>query len=99
MVGVAVLLTLDTTQRCTHAAVALTGVGGVPYQVTAAADILVGHVPDEARIAAIAQAASTGVEPDSDIHASAAFRRHLSGVLTRRALHKAVERARGAALV
>jgi aerobic carbon-monoxide dehydrogenase medium subunit len=99
MVGVATLLTLDATQHCTHAAVALTGVGGAPYMVTEAADILVGHVPDTARIAAIAQAASTGVEPESDIHASAAFRRHLSGVLTRRALHKAVERAREAALV
>jgi carbon-monoxide dehydrogenase medium subunit len=93
MVGVAALLALDTAQHCTHAAVALTGVGGVPYKVTETADILVGHVPDEARIAAIAQAASTGVEPEGDIHASAAFRRHLSGVLTRRALHKAVERA------
>jgi CO/xanthine dehydrogenase FAD-binding subunit len=99
MVGIAVLLTLDSVQHCTRAAVALIGVGGVPYQVTEAADILVGHVPDAARIAAIAQAASTGVEPESDIHASAAFRRHLSGVLTRRALHKAVERARGAALI
>lgn len=97
MVGVAALLTLDAEQHCTRVAVALTGVGGVPYQVTAAADMLVSHVPDAARIAAVAQAASTGVEPDSDIHASAAFRRHLSGVLTRRALHKAVERATGAA--
>jgi CO/xanthine dehydrogenase FAD-binding subunit len=95
MVGVTVLLTLDTARRCTRVAVALTGVGGVPHQVTAAADILVGHVPDEARIAAVARAASAGVEPESDIHASAAFRRHLSGVLSRRALHKAVERARG----
>ncbi len=94
MVGVAVLLTLDTARRCTRVAVALTGVGGVPHQVTQAADILVGHIPDEARIAEVARAASTGVEPESDIHASAAFRRHLSGVLSRRALHKAVERAR-----
>jgi carbon-monoxide dehydrogenase medium subunit len=93
MVGVAVLLTLDTARRCTRVAVALTGVGGVPHQVTAAADILVGHVPDEARIAEVARAASAGVEPESDIHASAAFRRHLSGVLSRRALYKAVERA------
>ncbi len=93
MVGVAVLLTLDTARRCTRVAVVLTGVGGVPHQVTQATDILVGHVPDEGRIADVARAASAGVEPESDIHASAAFRRHLSGVLSRRALHKAVERA------
>lgn len=92
MVGVAVLLTLDTARRCTRVAVVLTGVGGVPHQVTQATDILVGHVPVEERIADVARAASAGVEPESDIHASAAFRRHLSGVLSRRALHKAVER-------
>ena len=95
MVGVAVLLTLDSARRCTRVAVVLTGVGGVPHQVIQATDILVGHVPDEGRIADVARAASAGVEPESDIHASAAFRRHLSGVLSRRALHKAVERARG----
>ena len=61
--------------------------------------MLVGHVPDEARIADVARAAAAGVAPESDIHASAAFRRHLSGVLTRRALHQAVERARADVLI
>jgi CO/xanthine dehydrogenase FAD-binding subunit len=96
MVGVAGLITLDTDQRCTRVAIALTGVGGTPHAVIEAAPILVGRLPDEARIAAVAQAAAAGIEPEGDIHASAAFRRHLSGVLTRRALYKAVERARGA---
>jgi carbon-monoxide dehydrogenase medium subunit len=96
MVGVAVLIALDAERRCTRVAIALTGVGGAPHSVAEAATLLVGHVPDEARIAAVAHAASTEVEPESDIHASAAFRRHLSGVLTRRALHKAVERTGGA---
>jgi CO/xanthine dehydrogenase FAD-binding subunit len=96
MVGVAALVTLDTAGRCTRVAVALTGVGGTPYNVGEAATILVGQTPDAARLAEVGQAAATGVEPEGDIHASAAFRRHLSGVLTRRALLKAVERARGA---
>lgn len=95
MVGVAALLTLDAARRCTRAAVALTGVGGVPYSVAEASTILVGQVPDEACIAEVAQAASAGVEPEGDLHASAEFRRHLSGVLTRRALHKAVARTTG----
>jgi CO/xanthine dehydrogenase FAD-binding subunit len=93
MVGAAALLTLDAAQRCTGVAVALTGVGGAPYKVVEAAATLGGQVPDATRIAAVAQAAAAGVEPEGDIHASAEFRRHLSGVLTRRALHKAVERA------
>jgi aerobic carbon-monoxide dehydrogenase medium subunit len=95
MVGVAALITLDAERRCTHTAVALTGVDGMPHAVMEATGILVGHVPDEARIAEVARAAAAGVAPESDIHASAAFRRHLSGVLTRRALHQAVECARG----
>jgi CO/xanthine dehydrogenase FAD-binding subunit len=32
------------------------------------------------------------VDPDSDIHASAAYRRHLTRVLTARALRRAVAR-------
>jgi carbon-monoxide dehydrogenase medium subunit len=96
MVGVAVLLTLDTAHHCTRVAVALIGVGGVPYNVTEASAILVGQVPDETRIAEVAQAAAAGVEPEGDLHASAEFRRHLSGVLTRRALQQAVARATSA---
>jgi CO/xanthine dehydrogenase FAD-binding subunit len=86
MVGAAALVTVDAAHHCTRVAVALTGVGGVPYAVAQAAAILVGQTPDATRIAAVAQAAAAGVEPEGDIHASAAFRRHLSEVLTRRAL-------------
>jgi carbon-monoxide dehydrogenase medium subunit len=93
MVGVAALVTLDAAHRCTRVAVVLTGVGGVPYKVAEAAAILLGQPPDETRIAAVAQAAATGIAPEGDIHASAEFRRHLSGVLTRRALRTAIDRA------
>lgn len=93
MVGAAALVTLDAAQCCTHAAVALTGVGGVPYAVPEAATILIGQTPEATRIAEVAQAAAAGVEPEGDIHASAAFRRHLSEVLTRRALQQALARA------
>ena len=52
-----------------------------------------GKTPSEALFAAVGQAAAEGVEPEDDVHASAAFRRHLSAVLTRRALRTAAERA------
>ncbi|MGQ4808257.1 6-hydroxypseudooxynicotine dehydrogenase complex subunit alpha [Candidatus Entotheonellaceae bacterium PAL068K] len=94
MVGVAALLTLDAEDRCRQAATAITGVGGAPYNVAEASALLQGQIVNEARIAEVAQAASEGVDPEGDIHASAEFRRHLSGVLTRRALTKAAERAR-----
>lgn len=92
MVGVATLLTMDSARRCTRVAVALTGVGGTPYAVHEAASLMVGQVVDEAHIAAVAQAAVDGVDPEGDMHASAEFRRHLSGVLTRRALTQAAQR-------
>jgi carbon-monoxide dehydrogenase medium subunit len=47
--------------------------------------------------AAAEAAASVDVDPGSDIHASAAFRRHLVQVLARRSLELAFERARGSA--
>ena len=46
---------------------------------------------------AAARAAAAEVDPDGDAHATAAYRRKLAGVMTRRALEKALGRARGAA--
>ena len=93
MVGVAVLLTLDTAHRCTQVAVALCGVGDRPHKVAAAPTLLLGHALDEARLRDVAQAAASEIEPETDLHASAEFRRHLSAVLTQRALRQAAARA------
>ncbi len=46
-------------------------------------------------IMAAAQQASTEIEPDSDIHASADYRRHLAGILVTQALTQVVNRANG----
>ena len=93
MVGVAVLLTLDSARQCTHVAVVLCGVGGTPHPVATAPALLLGHPVDETRLRDVAQAAASEIEPESDLHASAEFRRHLGVVLTQRALRKAAERA------
>src|SRR5262245_58915039 len=93
MVGVAVLLTLDAARQCTRVAVALCGVGDRPHKVAAAPTLLLGYPFDEARLRAVTQAAASEIEPDSDLHASAEFRRHLSAILTQRALRQAAERA------
>ena len=93
MVGVAVLLTLDTARQCTHVAVVLCGVGGVPHHVAAAPALLLGHTVEAARLRNVAQAAASEIEPESDLHASAEFRRHLSTVLIQRAVRQAAARA------
>jgi carbon-monoxide dehydrogenase medium subunit len=44
-------------------------------------------------VGAAARLARDRVEPDDDIHATAAYRRHLAGVLTERAVRQAADRA------
>ncbi len=96
LVGVAAQVTLDGDGVCTRAAVALTGVGPVPVAAEDAARLLVGQRPGPALFEEAGRAASAGLAPDGDLHASAEYRAHVAGVLTRRALARAAERAREA---
>jgi len=93
LVGVAAAVTVDADGVCTAAAVALTGVGPAPVVAREAARALVGVRPAPAAFADAGRRAAAGVEPDSDLHASSEYRRHLAGVLTRRALERAAGRA------
>jgi carbon-monoxide dehydrogenase medium subunit len=72
---------------------ATAGAGPVPVRLRGAEEILERDgVGDRAVAAAAAQAAEL-VRPDSDLHASADYRRNLTRVLTERALRKAIGRA------
>jgi len=82
-------------QRCTRARLATAGTGPVPVRLRAAEEILERDGLGEAALEAAARRASELVSPDADIHASADYRRHLTGVLTRRALTRALGVARG----
>jgi carbon-monoxide dehydrogenase medium subunit len=94
LVGVAVLVTLDTSDRCMTAKLAFTGVGDGPVLAHEAAQIVAGERLTPEVIAAAAHAASRrDIDPGSDIHASAAYRRRLAEVLAGRAL--ALAGARG----
>jgi CO/xanthine dehydrogenase FAD-binding subunit len=56
--------------------------------------LLKGETPNAELVRAAADTAGTeDVDPSSDIHASAAYRRRLVRVLTRQALERSVERA------
>ncbi|MBI3454579.1 MAG: xanthine dehydrogenase family protein subunit M [Candidatus Rokubacteria bacterium] len=78
----------------TEARLALTGVGGAPVRGTGAEALLLGERLTPERLEAAAAAVRHAIHPDGDIHATAAYRRHLAGVLTLRALRLAAERAR-----
>jgi aerobic carbon-monoxide dehydrogenase medium subunit len=89
IVGIAAMVSVDG-ERCRLARLATAGAGPVPVRLRSAEQVLeASGVGDEA-INAAARAAAGAVEPDSDIHASAAYRRHLTAVLTARAVRRAV---------
>jgi aerobic carbon-monoxide dehydrogenase medium subunit len=94
LVGVAAVVTLDATGRCQAARIAFLSVGDGPVLAVEAGKTLMGQKrSDELLRAAADAAAKRDVDPPSDIHASAAYRRRLVEVLTRRALAQAFERA------
>jgi carbon-monoxide dehydrogenase medium subunit len=95
LVGVAVLLALNEAGRCAQARIALLSVGERPVLATRAMARLSGQVLDDDTVREAAElAGGDDIDPPSDIHASAAYRRQLARVLTRRALERSVARAR-----
>ena len=95
LVGVAASVTLDEQGRCTAARIGLLSVGDRPMLARRASAVLIGRAPSADTIeAAATAAASDDIDPSSDIHASAKYRRQLAKVLTRRTLTVAFDRAR-----
>jgi aerobic carbon-monoxide dehydrogenase medium subunit len=95
LVGVAATVTLDEAGVCTACAIAVTGVGATPVVAREAARALVGVKPAAEAFANVAERVSGALTPDSDLHASSDYRKHLAGVLTRRALARAAARVDG----
>jgi carbon-monoxide dehydrogenase medium subunit len=75
---------------CAEARIVIGGVDEVPVRIEAAEAVLVGSDLDEEAIEEAAQIASREVEPATDVHGSAEYRKHLTAVLVRRALRRAV---------
>jgi carbon-monoxide dehydrogenase medium subunit len=90
----AVLLVLDG-DRCRDARVALTNVAEVPLFAAASGRALTGTTLDAAAIDKAAAAAVAITDPASDPRGPAAFRKHVTGVMLRRAIASAHQRARG----
>ncbi len=93
LVGAAVEVALDAQGHPASAAVALFGVAPTPVRVEAAEAALV----TGATLDRVAEVIRESIDPTGDVHATAAYRRHVAGVVSRRALALALERARAGA--
>ncbi len=94
MVGVALWADMNG-DACEDARITLFGVGGRPVRVEKAEQRLKGAALDDATLKDVERIVFEELEPDSDIHASALYRKEVGGVLTRRALRAASARANG----
>jgi len=92
--GVGAVVTLGDDGTVARARIALCGVGDTPVRATAVEEALAGADPTEDAIAAAADSAARDLDPPSDPHGSAGYRRHLAVVMTRRAVSEAAARAR-----
>lgn len=75
-----------------HVRIAACGLAAQPGRLPGAEEVLEGAAPIEALVEQAAEAASAAVTPPSDLRGSAEYRRHLAGVLTRRAVMAAAGR-------
>jgi aerobic carbon-monoxide dehydrogenase medium subunit len=96
MAGVAAQVTL-ADGVIADARICVSGVAGVPVRCAGSERALLGSAADPEALRAAAGAALDILEPAGDLHASADYRRHLAGVLLRRALAQACGRASAAA--
>ena len=89
-----VSITLDADDKITAARVALGAVAATPLMVPAAVAALVGKPANAETFAAAGEAASAAATPIDDMRGGVAQRKHLSKILTIRALENALNRIR-----
>ena len=91
----AVAVTLTVSGRViSQARIAMTGVGATPMRAAAAEALLIGRALDPSALGDAIGSVRGVVEPNTDLHASSDYRRHLVGVLAGRAMAAAWRRAR-----
>lgn len=89
LVGVAAVLELDG-DACRSARIGVTGAGGAPFRLRQVEETLAGSSLDEETVRSACEGAGDGVEnPQSDVQASADYRRAMTEVFARRAVRRA----------
>ncbi len=93
LAGAAAVVTLDESGAVAASRLVFLSIGDVPVEATSVVAGLQGRAPTAAAIAEAAHAVDGDIDPNGDIHATAAYRRHLAQVLARRTLTLAADRA------
>jgi len=93
IVAAAASVTLGEDGTCQDVRLALAGVSDRPVRVETAPSILFGQRPTDDKLREAAAAACRGLEPESDVMASAEYRLAMAEVYARRALAAAVAAA------
>lgn len=93
VVGAGARITLDGDGNCASATVALGAVAPTAVRVSEAEAALVGQPINDDTLAAVAEAASAACNPIDDKRGTIAYRRQVAGVLAKRAVSAAAERA------
>jgi len=94
VVGVGANLTLDDSGVCTAARIAVGAVAPTPLLVADAAAALVGTTVDDAAMEGMIAAVRAACNPISDKRGTKEYRIKTAGVIARRAVEKALERAK-----
>jgi carbon-monoxide dehydrogenase medium subunit len=93
IVNVAAAVRCDGTVE--SARIAIGCVAATPVRASAMEGALTGQAPSEANVRAAVDGLGASLDPPSDVHASADYRRHLAEVMAVRATLRAIDRALG----
>jgi carbon-monoxide dehydrogenase medium subunit len=95
--GVAAVVSLGEDGCCADLRLALCGVGETPVDASNAVAELIGQACTDGTIERAAGGVQDVLEPSGNVHATADYQRHVAGVLARRTIAAAYQRARHAA--
>jgi aerobic carbon-monoxide dehydrogenase medium subunit len=89
LVEAAVQIEFDDRKKFSRVAIGLGGVGGIPLRASLSEEILRSELPGKDIIREAAAAAAENLDPVSDVHANAAYRKRMASLLVSRALERA----------
>jgi aerobic carbon-monoxide dehydrogenase medium subunit len=95
IIAAVAVLEVRPSGEIARAGLSLAGAGSTPVRLPGVEAALVGERPDPRLFRRAAEGVVREIAPEGDVHASAAYRRHLARVLTARALERAAAVAAG----